>query len=122
MKPSKTSFFTSLVQSFGFAFDGFRTLLKERNFVIHLIAAAVAVALGAYLQISTVEWCIIVICIGLVLTAEGFNTAIELLCDRITKDKDPTIVKIKDISASAVLILALVSIVIAGLIFLPKII
>lgn len=122
MKPSKISFFASLVQSFGFAFDGFRILLKERNFVIHLIAAFAAIIIGLYLQIDALEWCVIVICIGLVLCAEGFNTAIELLCDRITKDNDPAIGRIKDISASAVLMLALVSVIIAGFIFLPKLI
>ena len=120
MKPSNSSFLKSLIQSFGFAFDGIRAMLTERNFRVHLIATLITIATGLYLQIDFIEWSIIMICIALVLSAEGFNTAIELICDRITPDNDFLVGKIKDISAAAVLILALASVIVAAFIFLPN--
>jgi len=68
--------------SFGFAFRGVRALLAaEPNARIHLLAAAAAVALGAVLRITPLEWCAVALAIALVWMAEAFNTAVETICD-----------------------------------------
>lgn len=112
----------SLMNSFGFAIEGIKILWTERNFRIHMAAATVAIVLGVVLGISSMEWCIIAIVIGMVLSAEAFNSAIEQISNRVTLEQDSYIKKVKDISAGAVLIVAIVSLVAGLFIFLPKIV
>ncbi len=89
-----------LLQSFIYAWAGIKTSFKsETNFKIHLVAAAVAVALGILLNISNIEWGLIILCIAFVLSMEMINTAIEKLCDVVHKGTHPAIKMIKDIAA-----------------------
>ena len=76
---------------------------------IHVGVAVLAVGFGFVLQISSVEWIAVIICIGLVFSAEMINTALEILVDKVSPQKDPVAGKIKDISAGAVLIAAIIS-------------
>jgi diacylglycerol kinase (ATP) len=109
------------IKSFGYAFQGIFTFFKtERNGQIHLIAALIAIGLGVYLELDTDEWLWVSLSITLVIVAEMINTAIEKLCNRITTDHDPQIKVIKDISAGFVLLCALFSLVVAAIIFVPK--
>ena len=74
------------------------------------------------LKISINEWIICITLIGLVLSAELMNTAIETVVDMFTREKNELAGKAKDISAGAVLILAIASAIVGGIIFIPKII
>lgn len=103
--------------SFKFAFAGLKRLIKEHNFRIHIIIATLTTVAGILCGIALIEWCCIIICFGLVLAAEGFNTAIEILADRICPCKDESIMLTKDVSAGAVLLAAFSSAVVGGLIF-----
>jgi diacylglycerol kinase len=108
------------LRSFLFAFQGIRALVsEEHNFRVHLVAAALAIGLGAYLRISPADWRWIIGCIGLVLTAEAFNSAIERLTDLRQPDYDPKAGRIKDIAAGAVLLTAVTALVIGIIIFWP---
>ena len=102
---------------FKFAFAGLKRLIKEHNFRIHIIIATLTTVAGILCGISLIEWYGIIICFGLVLAAEGFNTAIEILADRMCSCKDESIKLAKDVSAGAVLLAALSSAVVGGLIF-----
>ncbi len=111
------------IKSFKFAFKGIRYLIgTQHNMWIHLTAALIVVAVGFYFSISTVEWVLVSLTIGMVFTAEAFNTAIELLVDKISPQFHPLAGRIKDVAAGAVLIAAVVAVVAGFLIFLPKII
>lgn len=77
---------------------------------------------GFILTISNTEWLFIIGCSMLVMALELVNTAIEYLCDTITKDIHPAIKIIKDVSAGAVLLAAAGSVVTGIIIFFPKII
>jgi len=103
------------------AFHGVRNLLSDTNFIIHLVIAILVVAAGFILSISPLEWMIVILCIGMVLALEGFNSAIEKLCDLYKKEHHSQIKTIKDISAAGVLIAALISAIAGLIIFLPKI-
>lgn len=103
--------------SFKFAFAGLKRLGREHNFRIHIIIATLTTVAGILCGISLIEWYGIIICFGLVLAAEGFNTAIEILADRICSCKDESIKLAKDVSAGAVLLAVLSSAVVGGLIF-----
>lgn len=87
---------------------------------IHFSISTIVIALGFYLDLPLIEWSILILCIGIVLAAEAFNTCIEYLCDRITTEYDPLIGKIKDISAAGVLITSIMAAVAGLLIFGSK--
>lgn len=108
-------------RSFGFAFKGIAQVLKERNFKIQLFVALIAIVLGFVLKLSNSEWFCIILCIGFVLCLEIINTAIEKTIDLLHPDWNERAGKIKDISAGAVLVAAITSAIVGGIIFIPKI-
>lgn len=57
-------------------------------------------------RLSLSEWCVIIMCFGMVLAAEGLNTAIEILAGRVCQEKDENIRRVKDVAAAAVLLAA----------------
>jgi len=112
----------SFIMGFAYAFRGiYITFKSERNFKIHTVALCLAVALGLYLDLSILEWGLIIFAIGFVLVAELFNTAIERLGDEAADGKlNQKIRNVKDISAAAVLLSALTSLVIGIIVlFIP---
>lgn len=98
-----------------------RMFISEAHAKIHFIAAVAAIALAVFLRCSALEWCLIILCIGIVISAEAVNTAVEKLSDRITTERDPLIGAAKDIAAGAVLIVAAAALAVGLIIFLPKI-
>ncbi len=111
-----------LIASFKYALNGIKTaLLSERNFQIECMLGLLILLPAIIFKISSIEWMIIIGCMGLVLSLELINTVIEKLCNFFHADFHPQIKIIKDISAAAVLIGAIASVVIALFIFLPKI-
>lgn len=113
----------SLPQSISLAFFGIlRTIRRERNIKIHLSTAFLVVLLGVMVRLSRVEWLIIVLIIFVILAAETLNSAVEEICN-LLKEKlnlgyEETKL-IRDISAGAVLLLAMASVIIGLIIFLP---
>lgn len=109
--------------SFKYAFEGIFYLIKtQQNAKIHFFAALFAIGLGWWLKISNIECVIIALSIGLVFAFESINTAIEVLCDLYHPDFHPKIKIIKDLSASAVLIVTGAAIICGLFIFLPKLV
>ncbi len=108
------------VRSFGFAGHGVWLLVRTQiHFRIHLTAATVVCLLGAYLNITRVEWIALVVVIGAVLIAEGFNTALEFLTDLVSPDYHELAKRSKDVAAGAVLLAALMALAVGFLIFAP---
>jgi diacylglycerol kinase len=112
----------SLYRSFQFAFKGLKHILKERNFIIHLIVAAMAVLFGFLFRISYLEWISICVCCAMVLSLELINTSIEKTIDLLHPAFDERAGEIKDIAAAAVLLSAIASVIVGSIIFIPKII
>ena len=108
------------IKSFGYAFKGIANLLKrEHNAWIHCIAIIVVTLAGLHFGITRTEWCIVCLCFGMVLAAEGFNTAIERLVDLVSPDFHPVAGDVKDVAAGAVLICAIAAAIIGMIIFIP---
>jgi undecaprenol kinase/diacylglycerol kinase (ATP) len=123
MKPMHSSNTHSLSQAFYCAFKGLQNFFfHERNGKIQLFIGCITVAAAFILHISSLEWVAILLCIGLVLSLEMLNSAIEKLCDLIHKDFHPVIKIVKDVSAASVLWSSIISAAIASIIFIPKII
>ena len=107
-----------IANSFKYAIQGIiSTFRKERNMKIHIL-----IILGFVLKISQVEWFICIILFGIVLAGETFNTAIETTVNIAMPYKDKKAKIAKDVSAGAVLILAITATIIGCIIFIPKII
>lgn len=110
-------------RSFVYAGRGIRTLVQmEHNAWIHLTVAALVIAAGFLFQLSAGEWCVVALCIGGVLAAESFNSAIEALADKVSPERDPLIGKAKDMAAGGVLLAAIGAATCGLIIFLPKLI
>ena len=108
------------IKSFGYAFKGIASLLKRgHNAWIHCIAIFVVTLAGLHFGITRTEWCIVCLCFGMVLAAEGFNTAIERLVDLVSPDFHPVAGDVKDVAAGAVLICAIAAAIIGMIIFIP---
>ena len=112
----------SPLKSFVVAFQGIWVLLcNERNFRFHLLATVAVVIAGFFFHIKKTEWLTIFLAIGLVLSVEALNTSIEYICDLVSPDYNPIVKKIKDVSAAAVLLVAIVACIIGCIIFIPYI-
>ena len=108
---------------FYYAIKGWGHALKtELNLKFDVLVAILTIVLGIVFKISIHEWIICITLIGLVLSAELMNTSIETVVDMFTREKNELAGKAKDISAGAVLILAIASAIVGGMIFIPKII
>lgn len=112
MKKTKNAFLFA-IQGLQYAF------VHERNFKIEIVLAIAACIAGYALHISNLEWLIVIMNIGFVLSAELVNTAIEKLCDVTTNEINPLIKIIKDVAAAAVLLAAVIALVCASIIFIP---
>ena len=107
--------------SFKWAIKGILDLFSNHpNAKIHLLATVLVIPLSFYLKISAVEACLITLCIVLVLAMEAMNSALEYIADKVSPEHHELIGKAKDIAAGAVLIVAIGTVIIAGFIFLPK--
>jgi len=109
-----------LFKSFQYAFEGFQTCISsERNLIIHFIFMILVIFLGFFFSIKTSEWIVCILLFGAVISAELFNTAIETTVDICSPEIRPQAKIAKDTAAAAVLTLAISSLVIGILIFLP---
>ena len=112
--------FKKQLKSFTFAWKGILTCAgHEQNITFHLIAAVVVVAAGFLLGISHTEWMVVMLCIGTVIAAELFNSAIERLVDMVSPEWQKMAGEVKDIAAGAVLVTAIVAAVVGIIVFLP---
>jgi diacylglycerol kinase len=108
---------------FNHAFNGIKSLLSsERNFRIQLLIFVFVILAGIFLKINLYEWLALLSISALVLSLEAFNSCIEKLCDLYSTAQDSRIKWIKDVSAAAVLISSIISVLVGGFIFIPKLI
>ncbi|MHB8855408.1 MAG: diacylglycerol kinase family protein [Bellilinea sp.] len=109
--------------SFKYAFSGLRyVILSQRNAWIHATITLLVVILAVLLKLNLQDWGVLLLAIGLVWTAEIFNTALEALVDLVSPQPHPLAKIVKDTSAAAVLVSAMISILIGLLILLPPLI
>lgn len=108
------------LKSFIYAFEGWRhVLLTQHNAWIHAAISIVVFALAIWLQLSRVEWSILILTIMVVWMAEFFNTAIEAVVDMTAPEYRPLAKVAKDVAAAAVLVGALGAVIIGLLIMGP---
>jgi diacylglycerol kinase (ATP) len=115
------SFFTGRFKSMGFALKGaIKLATTEHSVMVQTSIAVLLVIAGFYFEISREEWMFQTLAIGLVLSVEGLNTAVEKVADFIHPEFHEKIGFIKDIAAGAVFFAAMTAIVIGCFIYIPK--
>lgn len=109
--------------SFKNAFNGLILAFKTQpNYKIHLFLTVLALFGAWFLKISYFEFLIIILFISLGLAIEMVNTAVEATCDAIDKNHREDIRIAKDVSAAAMLVFSIGALVVACVIFIPRII
>ena len=103
------------------AFRGLKLGMRgHSSFSVHTFAAVLVVAAAVVLHCELVEWCILLGCIGLVFTAELFNSAVEAIFHGLDEATKPRVRKCLDIAAGAVLMAAISSAIIGTIVFLQR--
>ncbi len=119
---NKRKFIINRLKSTKYALKGAVILLKtEASIKVQLLISIFIIIAGIYFKISAIEWMFQISAIGLVMSLEGVNTAIEAIADFIHPEYDKKIGLIKDIAAGAVFIAATTAIIIGFIIYTPKI-
>ena len=95
--------FKKQIRSFGYAWKGIRCV----------------VVAGHFFHITRMEWIAVLLCIGMVIGAEMFNSAVERIVDLVSPQRHPLAGQIKDIAAGAVLVCALTAMIVGLIIFVP---
>ncbi|MEO6739243.1 MAG: diacylglycerol kinase family protein [Chthoniobacteraceae bacterium] len=121
MKPEPPSgFWRARGRSFACAARGVVLILRTQpNARIHLLATVLVVAAGLAFHVTRGEWLPLGFAIGIVWIAEAVNTALEVLADRITRERDEQIGRAKDLAAGAVLLAAITAAFIGMLVLGP---
>jgi len=104
-----------------FALQGWVSFFrKEANGQIQLFISVMVIVAGFALRVSITEWMILLSCIGVVISLEMINSAIEKICNHVNPQIHPSIKVIKDVAAGAVLWASIIAAIIGLLIFIPR--
>jgi diacylglycerol kinase (ATP) len=116
-----TAFFSGRLKSMGYAFKGaVKLITTEHSVMAQFSIGILLIFFGVYFNITKTEWLFQTLAIGLVLSIEGLNTAVEKIADFVHPKFHERIGFIKDIAAGAVFFAALTAIAIGIIIYLPK--
>jgi diacylglycerol kinase (ATP) len=115
------TFFSGRLKSISFAFKGaIKLITTEHSVMVQFSIGILMTIAGFYFNITRTEWLFQILSIGLVMSIEGLNTAVEKVADFIHPNYHERIGFIKDIAAGAVLFAAFTAIAIGLIIYLPK--
>lgn len=107
------------LKSFGCAIRGFvGAVCSEGHLRFHLVAAVYVLIFSSFYDFSAAQMAVLILLIAAVIASELFNTALENACDAVTDERNEFIMRAKDISAGAVLILSIAAAAIAVIFFL----
>lgn len=111
-----------MIKRFKHPFEGLIALLrKDKNFLLHLIAALFVIIISVLFNITRTEWLFIIIAISAVLFMEVINTSVEYVVDLVIDEYHPLAKYAKDTASLAVLIASMMSLLIGMIIFIPYI-
>lgn len=110
-------------KSFTYSIDGLKYAYRyEQSMLIHVIATICVIAANIFFRVEPIEWLITMLAIGMVLSAELINTAIEAAVDLVTLEIHPLAKIAKDCGSAATFVLAMMAAVIGCIIYIPYII
>lgn len=104
--------------------DAFRGLKEgvrgQSSFLAHFLVTAAVIAAAAVVKMDPPQWCALVLCITIVLTAEMLNSGLESLARAITDQTDPHIRTALNIGSAAVLVAAIGAAIVGAIVFLSE--
>lgn len=122
MKNPNDNFVKERLRSILFSLRGIWLLITtESSIKVQVFFAVLITIAGFYFDISTTEWLVQTLAIGLVLVAESLNTGVEKLSDFVHSDYHKKIGFIKDVCAGSAGIAAIISLILACIIYIPKV-
>lgn len=108
------------LKSFGHAWRGVLLMLNtQHNAWLHALATVLVVIAGGVCSLTRIEWCLVVLAVAIVWTAEALNTALEFLADASVPQFHPTVGRAKDAAAGGVLLCAVGAAVVGVVVFGP---
>ncbi|AHI53078.1 diacylglycerol kinase family protein [Spiroplasma culicicola] len=117
----KTKVGTRVKNKFGNAASGIVTAFKEEStLIVYLVAIVFCIGMGIWLNISLIEWSIVMLTIGILIGFEFVNTSIENFVDLLSFEYNIQAKKIKDICAAASILNAIISVAVGFLIYLDN--
>ncbi len=123
MKTNESFSLRARGKSFKYAFNGVKRFFKsEHNALLHLLGTLIVIVMAVITHVSRSEIIFLTLVTGFVWLAELFNTAIEKIMDLITVKQDHRIRYIKDVSAAAVLVSAVMAFITGCIVFIPKLV
>lgn len=115
--------FKRFIKSFGYSIDGLKYAYKyEQSMLIHVIATIAVITVNLLFKVTGMEWLITLLAIGMVLSAELINTAIEAVVDLVTLEIHPLAKIAKDCGSAATFVLALMAAAIGLVVYIPYLI
>lgn len=115
--------FGRFFRSFSYSIEGLKYAYKyEQSMMIHVMATILVIIANIFFQVTGIEWLITIIAIGMVLSAELINTAIEAVVDLVTLEVHPLAKIAKDCASAATFVLAVMAAIIGCVIYIPYII
>ena len=113
----------SVFQTIKTSLNGSRCYAKDgKSILLYLFGVILEIVMGFVYKINGLEWILIICILGIILSVEVINTAIEAVCDAITKRYNPLIKIAKDCGSAATFVIFTVAIILNLIIFIPKII
>jgi len=111
----------SWARKFRDAFRGVRAGVRgQSSFFVHFFLTAAVIVAAVVLRVDLIEWCILLACIAMVLTAEMFNSALESMAKAITGESDPHLGNSLDIGSGAVLVASIGAAIVGSIIFVNR--
>ncbi len=108
-------------KKFADAFRGVAVGVRGQNsFRVHFFFTAAVIGCAAGMGMSRLEWCVLLLCIAVVLATELFNSALELLARAITDEHDPRLADALDIGSGSVLVVSIGAALVGSILFLHR--
>lgn len=110
-------------KSFGYSFEGLKyAYINEQSMTIHMFTSVIVVLMGFLFKITTTEWILAFVVIGVVMGTELLNTAIEAVVDLVSPEKHYLAKIAKDTASAAVFVYSMIALVTGLMVFMPYII
>lgn len=110
------------LSKFAAAFAGIAQGMRGQvSFAVHLLVTVLVIVLAALLRVTLVEWCLLALCIALVLALELLNSALEQIAKAVTREYDEHVHHALDIASGAVLLASLGAALVGAVILLPRV-
>ena len=112
----------SVMNIIKYSVEGIKSYAKDgKSFIIYTFGLIVEILLGFLFKVNGLEWILIICMFGIILAVELLNTAIEAVCDAVTKNFNPYIKVAKDCGSAATFVIFIVILILNIIIFYPKI-